>query len=359
MIVGTRPQVIKSASIVHEAKKSRSIDLHILHTGQHYDFEMSRIFYEELGISEPFLLRTSRRPLVGRIGGLISLISKTVLELKPDVIVVPGDTDSALAAAIAGAKHGFPVAHVEAGARCYDWSVPEELNRRLIDHCSRLLFTVSKHCTENLLRENLKRGSIHQVGDTMFDLLKDTLPKISSSRILDELDLEPDSYGLITIHRSENTDEQNALSRLVKLVDTLSDLRLVFPIHPRTKKSLARFGLLSKLSKQSHVRLIKPLGYLDALKLVKEASVLLTDSGGLQKEAFWLHTPCITLRRSTEWLETIELGANFLMEFDAAKVRSKILDMVDRGIKAKLRSLPNPYGDGGAAKRIIAAVVQL
>jgi len=358
LVIGARPQIIKSAPIIHEASKDSEIDLQIVHTGQHYDFEMSRIFLDELELPDPIVnLGVGSGSHAWQTGKMIVGLEKTIKELKPDVVLVPGDTNSTLAGALAAVKLHVPVAHVEAGARSYDMRMPEEVNRRLTDHCSRILFVATENCVENLLKEGIPEDQIHLTGDTMYDALLKHMTGALRSHALEKLGLKTGEYSVLTVHRPENVDDPKALEDIVEAVIQLKELAMIFPVHPRTLERLKVTGLLERVKGAKHVRLVDPVGYHEMLQLVKDSKMVFTDSGGLQKEAFWLHTLCITLRERTEWVETVESGANMLVgnnkEMIVRKVR-ECLAMED--LDTRLKELPNPFGDGNASVKIVESL---
>lgn len=354
LVVGARPQIIKSAPIIREVLKRFEVELQFVHTGQHYDYEMSKVFFNELDLPDPLVnLGVGSGSHGWQTGEMLTGLEKAVLRFKPDVVLVPGDTNSTLAAALAAVKLHVPVGHVEAGARSYDMMMPEEVNRRLTDHCSTFLFTVSETCTNNLLKEGITKKRVFQVGDTMYDSLLQHRTRAMKSNILEKLDLKSDGYVVLTAHRPRNVDDPANLKSIVDAVSQLSDT-VVFPVHPRTKERLQRSGLIKFLEKKENVRLIDPVGYHEMQKLVAKARLVLTDSGGLQKEAFWLHTPCITLRDRTEWMETVECGANVLVGNDKGLITQYANEyLADENVKQRIREMINPFGSGKASKEIL------
>jgi len=355
LVIGARPQIIKSAPIVREASKDAEIEFQIVHTGQHYDFEMSRIFFDELELPDPIVnLGVGSGSHAWQTGKMMVGLEKTIKELKPDLVLIPGDTNSTLAGALAAVKLHVPVAHVEAGARSYDMKMPEEVNRRLTDHCSRILFAATENCVKNLLKEGIPEDQIHFTGDTMYDaLLKHTAGSLRS-HALERFGLKAGECAVLTVHRPENVDDPKALKDIVEAMIQLKELNVIFPVHPRTLERLKVAGLLKSLEEAEHVRLVDPVGYLDMLQLVKNAKMIFTDSGGLQKEAFWLHTFCVTLRERTEWVETVELGANVLVGSDRDRIVRKVREcLAMEGLETKLEELPNPFGDGDASVKIV------
>lgn len=315
-VVGARPNFIKLAPLSRELRKD--FDEVIIHTGQHYDYEMNKVFFDELNIPEPdYHLGVGSGTHGEQTGEMLKRTEEVLIkETPPDLVLVFGDTNSTLAGALAAVKHHIKVAHVEAGLRSYDKRMPEEINRVLTDHCSDLLFCPTKTAVENLNKEGIIRG-VYLTGDVMVDALQENI-KIAErkSRILDEQGLKSKEYYLATIHRAENTDDFN---RLKSIVDAFCEIEnLVFPCHPRTEKCLKDSGLWNRLV--NSVMVIKPVGYLDMLMLLSNAERILTDSGGMQKEAYILRVPCITLRENTEWVETVEDGWNKLVGVDKEKI---------------------------------------
>ena len=361
LVIGARPQIIKSAPIIHEASKDAEMEFQIVHTGQHYDFEMSKIFFGELELPDPVVnLGVGSGSHAWQTGKMVIGLEKTIKELEPDLVLVPGDTNSTLAGALAAVKLHVPVAHVEAGARSYDMRMPEEVNRRLTDHCSRMLFAATENCVRNLLKEGVPKDQIHLSGDTMYDALLKHMDEALRSRVLDKFGLEIGEYAVLTVHRPENVDDPKALKDIVKAIIELKELAIVFPVHPRTKERLKVTSLLKRMREAKNVRLVDPVGYHDMLRLVKDSRMVFTDSGGLQKEAFWLRTLCITLREKTEWVETVELGANMLVGNDRERIVRGVRGyLAMEGLETRLKKLPNPFGDGNASLRIIEALKEV
>lgn len=290
LVVGARPQIIKSAPIIREVQRRAEIELQLVHTGQHYDYEMSKIFFHEMKLPDPMInLGVGSGTHAWQTGNMMIKLEKAMIDHKPDLVMVPGDTNSTLAGALVASKLHVSVAHVEAGARSYDMRMPEEVNRRLADHCSSLLFASTCNCAKNLDREGIPEQCVFVCGDTMYDALLQHMALASKSTILDKLNLTREEYAVVTLHRPENVDTKNLNSIMVALL-RLQDLVIVFPVHPRTKARLETSRLSSKLESASHIKLIEPVGYHEMLHLAKHAKLVLTDSGGLQKEAFWLHT---------------------------------------------------------------------
>jgi UDP-N-acetylglucosamine 2-epimerase (non-hydrolysing) len=359
LVLGARPQIIKSAPFIHLANKDNQIYLTIIHTGQHYDYEMTKIFFEELELPDPIVnLNVGRGTHAQQTAKIMVRLEKILQKQRPDLVVVPGDTNSTLAGAITAVKLHVPVAHIEAGARSYNMEMPEEINRRLTDHCSALLFTPTENCTANLLKEGTAKDKIHQTGDTMYDVLLQQLPKAEKAVILKRLDLKVNAYALLTTHRPENVDNPENLKNIINAMIKLKMLPIVFPIHPRTRKQMRNFKLYAKLQKQRHIKLVEPVGYFETLSLIKNAKLVFTDSGGMQKESFWLKTPCITLRENTEWIETLQQGANYLAGSDTRKIIKTTEEIIknEEKLRKKLSKLPRLFGDGKASQKIIELI---
>jgi len=315
-IVGARPQFIKCAPLSRELRKEHEEIL--VHTGQHYDQEMSEIFFEELGIPEPdYNLGIGSGSHGEQTGKMLIAIEKVLLKESPDFVLVYGDTNSTLAGALAASKLHLKVGHVEAGVRSFDRQMPEEINRVLTDRISTLLFCPTRTAVDNLEKEGITKG-VHLVGDVMTDaLIYNKKVAHDRSRIIEELGLKQKEYLVVTVHRPSNTDSRENMQNIIEALGK-SGKTVVFPVHPRTEKYLREYGLRDSM--HSNVKLIQPLGYLDMLRLMASAEKILTDSGGMQKEAFMLGVPCITLRDNTEWIETLEGGWNVLAGADKEKI---------------------------------------
>lgn len=348
-IVGARPQFIKMAPVSRELRKH--FDEVVIHTGQHYDYEMNRIFFEQLNIPEPdYYLGVGSGSHGYQTGEMLKRIEDVLFKEKPDLVLVYGDTNSTLAGALAAVKLHIKVAHVEAGLRCFEKKVPEEVNRVLTDHISDYLFAPTETAVKNLYNEGIRNG-VYLTGDVMFDALLYSI-KIAErkSKILDELGLKPKEYCLATVHRAENTDNKKNLENIANAFIECGEL-IVFPAHPRTVKFLKVYALYEKLEKAENVLLIKPVGYLDMLVLEKNAKKILTDSGGVQKEAYFLKVPCITLRERTEWVETVEDGWNVLTGADKEKILKAIREFEPAG-----ETYSYKFGDGNASKKIVGII---
>lgn len=348
-VVGARPQFIKAAAVsrVIGAQYAGAIDEILVHTGQHYDENMSKVFFEELDIPEPrYNLEISGGTHGAMTGRMLEAVEKVLLQERPDWLLVYGDTNSTLAGALAAAKLHIPVAHVEAGLRSFNMRMPEEVNRILADRVSTLLFCPTASAVENLEAEGMTRG-VHNVGDVMYDVALFYRDRARQhSTILQRLGLEPGGFALATCHRAENTDDPRRLeSILTALAEIAGQVPVILPLHPRTHKLVRDHGLSHWLS---GLRVTEPLPFLDMVALEQAAKVILTDSGGVQKEAFFYRVPCITLRDETEWVETIRLGWNRL----AGSGKEEILAAY-RGLQIPAGESAQPYGDGDAAKRIV------
>lgn len=339
-VVGARPEFVQVGTLARAFPAyTGRIDPILIHTGQHYDANMSQDFFDRLGLPRPdHTLGVGSGGQGVQTGQMLALLDPLLQELEPDVVIVFGDTNSTLAGALAAAKLHIPVAHVESGLRSFNLRMPEEVNRRLTDHMASILFCPSPNAVANLASEGITDG-IHLTGDVMFESLQHTLALVGDGRtVLDSFGLVPGSYALATVHRSENTDDPERLSQIVLgLADVAADgLEVIFPVHPRTRQRLDR-GLAA-----SGVRMIDPVGHPEAMALARDAAVVLTDSGGLQKETYWLGTPCVTMRDETEWVETVEAGWNRLAGAD----RNAILQATRFMTAGNLPERVALYGEG-------------
>ncbi len=349
-IVGARPQFIKGAP-VSAALAAAGHEECLIHTGQHYDESMSDVFFEELPIRKPDAnLGVGSGAPGWQVAEVLSRAEKILREERPDIVLVYGDTNSTLGGALAARKAGFPLAHVEAGLRSFNRDMPEEENRILTDHASDLLLCPTPTAMKNLKREGLARRALH-VGDTMYDAVRQFLPIARErSHLLEELGLEPGGYFIATIHRNYNTDDPVVLGRLVGALAAL-DRPVVFPVHPRTRKALAIQP--EGDGGPNRIRAIEPTSYLDMLLLQAEAAAVLTDSGGMQKEALFVGTPCVTLRPETEWVETVESGWNVVVGSDPDQIAEAVADL------KRPKQTPDVFGDGHAAEKIVEALAEL
>jgi UDP-N-acetylglucosamine 2-epimerase len=346
-IIGNRPQFVKAAAVSRRLRERH--DELIVHTGQHYDDELSRIFFDELDVPVPDReLGAGSGSNIAQTARILAALEPVLAEAEPEMTLVYGDTNSTLAGALASAQRGVPVGHVESGMRSFDRSMPEELNRVLTDHASDLLLCSTETAVVNLEREGVA-GEVRLVGDVMADVslaFRDIAEE--RSRALEDRGLEPGGYLVVTAHRAGNVDDPARLTRLVELLESLP-LPAVFPLHPRTHSRLEAAGLLERLKRAEGLELAPPLGYLDFLKLVRHARAVLTDSGGVQKEAYLLGVQCVTLRDTTEWVETVHTGWNELVDLN----RHAALAALERRPPAER---PELYGGGHAAERVVEAV---
>lgn len=359
-IVGARPQFVKAATVSravaahNERKADCPIEEKLLHTGQHYDENMSKVFFDELAIPRPtYNLEVGAATHGAQTGCMLERIESVLLEDRPDLVLVYGDTNSTLAGALAAAKLHIPVAHVEAGLRSFVRTMPEEINRVLTDHISSLLFCPTSTAVDNLADEGICQG-VSQVGDVMYDgtLFYAEQASAIEQGILERLGIEPQSFHLATVHRAENTDKPERLGSIFEAFGELATetAPVVLPLHPRTIKYIREYGLEIAPA----VRLIEPVSFLEMVALEKNAKTILTDSGGVQKEAYFLNVPCVTLRDETEWVETVEAGWNILVGAD----KQAIVDAAAKTPPRKSLSDTALYGMGDAADRICHALVQ-
>ncbi|MBE0602482.1 MAG: UDP-N-acetylglucosamine 2-epimerase (non-hydrolyzing) [Deltaproteobacteria bacterium] len=349
-VLGARPQFIKASVVSAAIAASSRLTEIVLHTGQHFDANMSDVFFAELGMRKPDHHLGIHGGGQGEMTGRMLIgIEKVLLAEKPDAVLVYGDTNSTLAGSLAAVKLHIPVAHVEAGLRSFNMAMPEEVNRILTDRVSRWLFTPTVAARENLLREGVPAERIVPVGDVMYDVALQSGGKVSEGGgLLERLGFSRGRYVLATVHRAENTDRPERLASIVDALEaTGADLPVVWPLHPRTRAALRETGRLDALA--SRVRLIEPVGYLDMVQLEKYAGVIATDSGGVQKEAFFHGVPCVTLRDETEWVELVESGWNRLASpADPSSMRRAIA-----GALGSRGGHIEPYGDGNAAGKIV------
>lgn len=328
-IIGARPQFIKAKPVLDELKRNNAmnptnaINSVVVHTGQHYDYEMSRLFFDELDIPKPdYNLGVGSGEHGLQTGYMLIKIEEVLQKEKPDLVLVYGDTNSTLAGALAAAKLNIHVAHIEAGMRSFNRDMPEEVNRVLTDHISNLLFCSTQTAVDNLRNEGITEN-VFLVGDVMYEAaIKNITIAEQKSDILATYDLRPKSYYLATVHRPSNTDNLQNLSSILETFSCL-DLPVVFPLHPRTKKVMKQLSNIA-IEQYNNILFIEPVGYLDMLNLEKNAKKILTDSGGVQKEAYFFEVPCITLREETEWIETVKSGWNVLVGSDKERIANAI-----------------------------------
>jgi UDP-GlcNAc3NAcA epimerase len=348
-VVGARPQFIKAAVVSRLLARQTELREFMVHTGQHYDDAMSDVFFRELEIPAPQAsLQVGSGSHGAQTGRMLEQIERVLLEENPAAVLVYGDTNSTLAGALAAAKLHIPVAHVEAGLRSYNRRMPEEVNRVLTDHVSDLLFTPTQIAFDNLVAEGLASQSIVEVGDVMYDA---SLYFASKTGSVDRFGVDAGGYLLATVHRAENTDDPERLKSIIDGLNMASTKwPVVLPLHPRTRKRCAELGLAT-----DHLHVIDPVGYQDMTLLEQHAALVVTDSGGVQKEAFFHGVPCLTLRTETEWVELVELGWNRLADLTNA---ASIYTSVESAILAGTGSSARPYGDGHAGEKIVQTLLE-
>jgi len=376
IVLGTRPEIIKTASIIDEIKL-RGLDLLLIHTGQHYDHEMSDQFFLDLELPAPnYNINVGSGKHGEQTALMIKGIEEVLIDEKPDIVLVQGDTNAVLSGALAASKLHIPVGHVEAGLRSFDETMPEEINRKVADACSKLYFAPTEQSAVYLSLEAINRNKIFITGNTIVDAcfrnLEIAKKKLSDNNLIEfekinkenmengsSLKLNDlDNILTLTLHRAENVDNKERLNNIIEALAELSQLDIVFPIHPRTKKTLENFGLYSKLANLKHVHLIKPVGYLDFLLVLSKSAIILTDSGGIQEEAITLDIPVLTLRYNTERPETIVAGGNYLVGTDKEKIVEKAkLILNDEEFRNNMKNAINPYGDGDSGKKTVDIIV--
>ena len=349
-VLGARPQFIKASVVSLAMAQTPGLQEVLVHTGQHFDANMSDVFFAELGMKKPdYFLDIHGGSHGAMTGRMLAEVEQVLLKEKPDAVLVYGDTNSTLAGALAAAKLHIPVAHVEAGLRSFNMAMPEEINRILTDRISRWLFTPSAAAAAHLAREGVAPRQIIEVGDVMYDVALHHGRRVQAAGgALQRLGLAAQGYVLATIHRAENTDHPQRLAAIVDaLTATARQLPVVWPLHPRTRAVLVQAGQLDALAKAVH--LIEPVGYLDMVQLEKFAALIATDSGGVQKEAFFHHVPCVTLRDETEWVELLDAGWNRLAPPLNA---GSVVDTIQAALGSRGQDV-QPYGAGDAARRIV------
>lgn len=377
IVLGTRPEIIKMASIIDEIKL-RKMDLVLIHTGQHYDHEMSDKFFLDLELPSPnYNIGVGSGSHGKQTAKMMEGIEEVLVNESPDILLVQGDTNAVLAGALVASKLNIPIGHVEAGLRSFDETMPEEINRKVADVCSSFYFVPTEESAVNLSLEGINREKIFITGNTIVDAsfrnleivekklndnfsvefqkLNDNSKNNNDSIIkLDELN----NIVTLTMHRAENVDNKERLNNIIESLSELSDLDIVFPIHPRTKKTLEDFGLYSKLSNLKNVHLIKPAGYLDFLLLLSKSSMIFTDSGGIQEEAITFDIPILTLRYNTERPETVTAGGNILVGCDKEKLVKNAKSILnDEEFSTKMKNAKNPYGAGDSGKKIVDIIL--
>jgi UDP-N-acetylglucosamine 2-epimerase (non-hydrolysing) len=351
-VVGGRPNFVKIAPILEAMAGVPVITAHLVHTGQHYDHEMSRIFFEDLKIPEPdFFLGVGSGTHAQQTARVMVEFEKVLDQERPDLVVVVGDVNSTLACALVAAKLLVPVAHVEAGLRSFDRTMPEEINRTLTDHLSDYLFTTSEDANENLLREGISADKIHLAGNVMIDTLRKYEPLARARKTAEALGLEPRGFAVLTLHRPSNVDDPKTFALILdSLEEILPRLPIVFPVHPRSRRRISEFGFDARIEGLGNLRLCAPLGYLAFLCLMMESRFVMTDSGGIQEETTALGIPCLTLRESTERPITVHVGTNVIVGANRDRIVTEALGLLNGA--GKQGNMP-PLWDGQAAGRIV------
>jgi len=357
-VIGTRPEIIKMAPVLDQLEKN-GINNILIHTGQHYDYEMSQQFFFDLEIKKPdYNIGVGSNSHGKQTAYMIESIEKVLIAEKPDFIMIQGDTNAVLAGALTANKLHIAVGHVEAGLRSYDKTMPEEINRQIADICSTMFFVPTEESAVNLIIENIDPHEIIITGNTVVDACRRHLEIAErESNILKELDVTGEILTL-TMHRAENVDNPERLKNIVEALLEMVDLRVIFPVHPRTLKTLKKFGFYDKLESASNIKLTKPIGYLDFLLLLSKSKFVMTDSGGVQEEAITLNIPCMTLRYNTERPETVKAGGNILVGAEKEKIIEVYNQITsDPRLYKKMKNAENPYGDGRSSEYILEAIV--
>lgn len=361
ILLGTRPEIIKMAPVIQAAHKSPKIAPIIIHSGQHYDYSMDKIFFEDLRIPLPNAnLSIGSGSHATQTAKMLVAYEKTFLEWNPDLVLAVGDTNTVAAAGITCAKLNIPFGHIEAGIRSFDHTMPEEINRMIARVCASLHFAPSKIAVCNLLYEGTPPEEVFLTGNTIVDATLDFI-KIAEHRplpnALQQLVDHGETIITVTVHRPKSVDNKENLTSILKAFFELSEYHIVFPVHPRAKHRLEEFDLLEQLQSKDHVTMLEPLGYLEFLRLLELSSVILTDSGGVQEEALILQKPCVTMRNNTERPETVEVGANVLVGTDSSKiVRAVKTAISSHSFSQDKVPWPNPYGNGVAGEKIVRII---
>jgi UDP-N-acetylglucosamine 2-epimerase (non-hydrolysing) len=355
LIAGARPNFMKIAPITRELARHPDIDAVFVHTGQHYDEQMSELFFRQLGLPEPDInLEVGSGSHAIQTAALMTRFEPVLLEQQPDAVLVVGDVNSTIACGLVAVKLGVPLIHVEAGLRSGDRSMPEEINRLLTDAISDLLFCTEQAGVDNLAREGVDGAKVHLVGNVMIDTLLQNQARFAESRILDEFGLVPERFAVLTLHRPSNVDDAEIFSGLLDALEVVqAEQPVIFPVHPRTRSRLETFGFGARIEGMTQLRLVDPVGYLDFQRLVSTARVVLTDSGGIQEETTVLGVPCLTLRANTERPATIEHGSNRVVGMRPGDIIAAYREVMDG--PARISRVP-PLWDGKAAERIVAVL---
>ncbi len=358
IVLGTRPEIIRFAPIIKELNDQKSVSTEVVYTGQHYSPEMSNIFFEDLNLELPkYTISLNKKNPVEQTAEIIQGLATVFDELKPKIVCVWGDTNSSLSAGLAANKMRIKIMHIEAGCRSGDFSMSEEYNRIILDHISDFLIPLSKHDKENLQKE-LVHGEIYLAGDPLLDIFLNKKKSIKRRGLANQY--KKNKYlALFTLHRAENVDSKTILKNiLIGITNSLAKYNncdVILPLHPRTKKMLQEFGF-TKLIKSNFVNVTEPLGYDDIVEVLTDVDFVITDSGGLQKEAFFAKRPCITLRKSTEWVDTVKLKANKLIDPISFKELPNIENFVKTGNALFKKTVAKPYGDGNATEKIVGFI---
>jgi UDP-N-acetylglucosamine 2-epimerase (non-hydrolysing) len=350
LIGGARPNFVKISALYHEFKKRASLKMSMVHTGQHFDNNMSQVFFEELALPDPDVnLAVSGGTHTTQTSRIMLELERVLPRFDPDFIIVVGDVNSTLAASLVAAKSGISIAHVESGLRSGDRSMPEEINRIVVDHLADLLFVSEQSGMDNLKREGISKGKSYFVGNVMIDTLVNNSQKISKSRVLNRMELTQRDYVLLTLHRPSNSDDAEVLKQIFSALKEISrDSTIVFPVHPRTKSRMDEFGIMDEIKDKPGFIQCSPLGYIDFLNLQSNARIVLTDSGGVQEETTFLGIPCLTVRENTERPVTIEFGTNKLVGMSRGAIVRAYEESKDHSYEAKAP----PLWDGKASSRI-------
>ena len=356
-IVGARPNFVKIAPVVKLLQKYKDINSLLIHTGQHYDREMSKVFFEDLDLPKPDIyLNVGSHSQASQTAKIMIGLERVLVQERPDLVIVVGDVNSTLAGALVASKLSIPIAHIEAGLRSFDMSMPEEINRILTDSVSEFLFTPSKDANNNLYREGIRKNKIYFVGNVMIDsLMKFKRTILKNDKLLNKLGIAKKDYSVLTMHRPSNVDNLKDLKKIVKSLSVIQKkIKILFPIHPRTKFFIKNFGLSKKLSAMKNVHMIDPLGYLDFLSLMNNSLFVMTDSGGIQEETTVLGIPCLTVRENTERPVTVKEGTNVIVGTNPARIIKESLKILDGNTKNG--RVPELW-DGKTAERIVKIIL--
>jgi UDP-N-acetylglucosamine 2-epimerase (non-hydrolysing) len=358
MVAGARPNFMKVAPLMREFQKYPQVSVLLVHTGQHYDPNLSDIFFTELDIPRPDVhLEVGSASHAVQTAQVMVKIEPVIIEFSPDVVVVVGDVNSTMAASLTAAKLGIPVAHVEAGLRSFDRTMPEEINRVLTDAVADFLFVTEPEAIVNLKKEGRPEEKIFHVGNVMIDTLMASMEKVDNRDVVSRLGLQPQQYVVVTIHRPSNVDTSHDLHRVLYVLEEIQKLwRVAFPIHPRTRAKLKEHSLNGRIQSMPNLILLEPLGYLDFVKLVKESQAVITDSGGIQEESTILGVPCLTMRNNTERPVTVSVGTNELVGSDPVQILQAFRRATSQSRKPS--GIPQ-YWDGRAAERIVQVLVRI